>query len=448
MTMKKLLLILVLTGLSYSLFAQTQEQKLKELIEAYTKQGKFNGSVLVTKNGKILLDAGFGYKSLSDSSLNQSRTIFQIGSVTKQFTAAAVLRLQEQNKLNVQDKISKYFPDFPKGDSITIENLLNHTSGIFNYTNDPAFMQSEALKSISEKKMIALFKNKPLNFSPGSQWAYSNSGYMLLGYIIQKVAGKPYEQVIRETIFSPLDMTSSGFNFTVLQSPDKATGYFFISGTENNEATIVDSTVSFAAGAIYSTTGDLYKWYKGLMSGKIITQASLDKATTPFKNNYGYGLAIDSAFNKRTISHSGGIFGFSSNLTIIPEDDACIVMLNNFGNPSIGKITKDILAVLYDQPYHLPALKKEVSLSANILNKYIGEYQLAPQFSIIFTVEDGKLFGTPTAQPRAQLYAQREDLFFLKIVDADVEFKKDSAGKVTELVLTQGGKSQIGKKIR
>ncbi|HUH33623.1 MAG TPA: serine hydrolase domain-containing protein, partial [Daejeonella sp.] len=143
--MKKLLIIVFLTGIGSCLFAQTKEQKLAELMKTYSKLNKYNGSVLITQNGKILLNDGYGFSNISDSIRNDANTIFQIGSVTKQFTAAAILKLQEDKKLKVQDKVSKYFPDFPKGDSISIENLLTHTSGIFNYTNDPAFMQTEAV---------------------------------------------------------------------------------------------------------------------------------------------------------------------------------------------------------------------------------------------------------------------------------------------------------------
>ncbi|WP_051189631.1 serine hydrolase [Daejeonella oryzae] len=446
--MKKLIILLFLTGFTSMLYAQQKEQKLKELFEAYAKLYKFNGSVLIAQNGKVLLNQGYGFKSISDSIPNDANTIYQIGSVTKQFTAAAILKLQEEKKLNVQDKISKYFPDFPKGDSITIEHLLTHTSGIFNYTNDPVFMQSQAVKPITEEKMIALFKNKPLNFAPGSKMSYSNSGYMLLGYIIQKLSKKPYEQAIREIIFNPLNMNSSGFDFTHFNNKDKATGYFSISQNGNIPATIVDSTVSYAAGAIYSTTADLYKWHKGLMSNEIVSKNSIDKAYTPYLNKYGYGWGIDSIYGKRLISHGGGIFGFTSNVARVTEDDIFIVMLNNFGNSNLGHITKDGLAILYEKPYKLPEAKKEISLSTDILKNYPGVYELSPEFSITITLENGSLFGQPTSQQKSQLFAQKENLFFLKVVDAEIEFKKDDNGKVKELILIQGGRNTVGKKVK
>ena len=184
------------------------------------------------------------------------------------------------------------------------------------------------------------------------------------------------------------------------------------------------------------------------MANQVIQKASFEKSTTPFKNNYGYGLSMDSVFGKRVIAHGGGIFGFSSNLARIPEDDVLIVMLNNYSNPNLGNLTRDVLAILYDKPYQLPAAKKEVTLSEEILKQYTGTFELSPQFSITFTVENGNLFGAPTAQPKVQLYAEKEDSFFLKVVDADIVFKKDKDGIVNGLVLNQGGRSQAGKKVK
>lgn len=444
--MKKLLLIIFL-AYSGLLTAQTKEAKLQQLFEAYNEAGNFNGSVLVAQGGKVLLDKGYGFKNVKDSIANDPATIFQLGSLAKQFTAAAILKLQEQKKLNVQDKLNKYFPDYPKGDSITLEHLLTHTSGIFNYTNDPAFMQSEAVKPIIQDRMISLFKNKPLDFSPGSKWSYSNSGYMLLGYIIEKVAKKPYEQYVREIILGPLGMNSSGFDFANRKDPRKATGYHLITKSNAIEAGVVDSSVSYAAGSIYSTTGDLYKWHKGLLEGKVIQQASVEKAFTPYKDKYGYGWIIDQLNGKKVVMHGGGIFGFNTFLSRVPEDDIFIVLLNNVSNGKLSQITRDAYAILYDQPYQLPQVRKEISLAPEVLAKYVGVYELAPQFSITVTVEGNSIFTQATGQSKVQIYPQSEDLFFLKVVDAQLEFKKDETGKVISMTLHQGGRSTVGKKV-
>src|SRR6187455_1847958 len=228
--MKKIFLLLSLLWIGYFSFAQGD--KLDTLMSAYAKLHKFNGAALVAKNGIILLNKGFGYRNATEKVTNNEQTIFQLGSVTKQFTSAVILKLQEEKKLSVSDKLSKYFPGYPKGDSITIEQLLTHTSGIFNYTNNGTFMENEVTKSASREKIMALFKDKPLDFSPGTGWNYSNSAYSLLGYIIEDVTKMPYEQVVRKYIFTPLQMTHSGFDFTHLKINEKATGYFKLDDKE------------------------------------------------------------------------------------------------------------------------------------------------------------------------------------------------------------------------
>src|SRR5450432_2236055 len=193
--MKKLLILATALCIINFTFAQNTSGKLDTLINAYAKLYRFNGSALVAKNGTILLNKGYGYRNAADKVLNSEQTIFQLGSITKQFTSAVILKLQEEKKLSVSDKVSKYFPQYPKGDSITIEQLLTHTSGVYNYTNDQNFMANEMTKPASREKIMALFKDKPLDFPPGTGWNYSNSGYSLLGYIIEIATGKPYEQV-------------------------------------------------------------------------------------------------------------------------------------------------------------------------------------------------------------------------------------------------------------
>lgn len=447
MKIKQILFTAILSGVSLTLLGQSKQEKLHQLIESWSVMNKFNGSILVAQKGQILLDKGYGYRNVAAGLQNESATIYQIGSATKQFTAAAILKLQEKKMLNVKDKLSKYYPAFPEGDKIMLENLLTHTSGIFNYTDDPAFMQSQVLMPISEQKMVEMLQAKPLGFAPGTGWAYSNSNYMLLGYIIQKVSKKPYEQVIRDMFFKPLNMRSSGFDYKGLKNANKATGYFVISKEMSKEAPTMDSTVSYAAGGIYSTTGDLYKWHQGLQSNRILSKASLDKASTPYKNKYGYGLSIDSIFGKKVVAHGGMTFGFTSNLVRVPQDDIFIAILNNFGDTDVNRITKDILAIIYDKPYKLPEGRKEIQLSADALKKYTGTFELAPQFSIVFTVEGSQLFAQATGQPKMPLFAEKEDLFFLKVVDAQIEFKKDAQGNVNEMLLIQGGRSQPGKKV-
>ena len=268
-------------------FSQSVSQKMDELLTAYSNQYQFNGSVLVAQKGRVVLQKGYGWKNVQDKQKNDDQTIFQVGSVTKQFTAAIILQLQQQGKLSVHDKLSKYYPDFPNSGMITLEHLLTHTSGIYNYTNDLAFMKTEAVKPATQTAMLALFRSKPLDFTPGTKFSYSNSGYLLLGYIIEKVTGKSYYQAVRERILQPLHMDHSGFNFTGLTGSNKASGYFILTSTKVEPATIVDSSVAYAAGALYTSVGDLYKWDRALYTAGLLNAASLAQAFTPHKDGTG-----------------------------------------------------------------------------------------------------------------------------------------------------------------
>lgn len=420
-------------------FGQNQAAQLDTLMQAYTSLNKFNGTVLVTKNGKVLLNKGYGYRNMANRVLHDKNSVFQIGSVTKQFTTAIILKLQAENKLSVQDPISIYFPQYPKGDSITIENLMLHTSGIYNYTNDRTFMQNEVTKPANMEKMMAMFKDKPLGFTPGKGWSYSNSAYLLLGYIIESVTKKHYEQVVHDYIFKPLKMTHSGFDFTHLQDKYKSTGYFAVTEKDTIPSTIVDSSVSFSAGAIYSTTEDLLRWHQGLLKNIVLTSAQQEKAYTPVKNHYGYGWSIDSVYGKRVLSHGGGIHGFTSNFSRLPADDVCIVLLSNAASGGLSKITNDIYAILYNKPYEVPRARKAIVLAEEKLRQYIGEYTINERLNLVIELKGSELIATPTNQRPAVLHPEKEDNFFVKEPDIQLKFTRNDKQVIDGFILYQNG---------
>jgi CubicO group peptidase (beta-lactamase class C family) len=446
--MKRIFILTTALCMMQGGFAQDVGSKVDTLINAYSKLYRFNGSVLITKNGTILLNKGFGYRNAGDKVLNNEQTIFQLGSITKQFTSAVILKLCEEKKLAVTDKLSKFFPNYPKGDSITIKELLTHTSGIYNYTNDQNFMANEITKPATRESMMALFENKPLDFSPGTSWNYSNSGYSLLGYIIEHVTQKPYGQAVRRYIFTPLHMTHSGFDFTHLKSNDKAVGYFKLNDKESIPAPIVDSTVSFSAGAIYSTTGDLYLWHQALEHHTVLSKMQQEEAYTPVKNNYGYGWQIDSIEGKRRVGHGGGIPGFITNISRVPEDDVCIILLSNASKETINEITQSIYAILYNKEYELPKERKVIMLPEDTLKQYKGEYEVKPGFTVVMSLKDGELMATPTGQSTKTLHAEKEDFFFEKEEDIQVEFTRNGKMEVDGFILHQGGGKVQCKKIK
>jgi CubicO group peptidase (beta-lactamase class C family) len=443
-SMKIRLLLLLAFIIQYPCYAQTKTEKIDELLRTYHALGQFNGNALVLEKGKVILHSGYGYQNVEDKTLNYSKSIFQIGSITKQFTAAIILKLAEQGKLKLTDKLSNYYPAFTKADSITIHQILSHTSGIPNYTDDQSFMQNEVTMPVTEERMLALFSKKPLDFSPGSQFNYSNSGYYLLGAIIRKVTGKPYEQVVREMIFKPLGMNSSGFDFAHLINADKATGYGSFGDEEIHKERMVDSTVSFSGGSIYSTTGDLLKWNYGLLNNKIISRKSLDKAFAIYKNNFGYGWVIDSASGQKAVYHNGSIPGFTSNIYRIEKDNVCIILLNNTANSQIDEITKGIVNILYNKTYKLPVLRFAIDLPAAEAKKYLGTFELSPDFKLKVFEENGKLYAQRLGEDQwFRIYYYKENHFFLKKMDAQLEFRL--LEKV--VILHQGGRELKGKRI-
>lgn len=445
--MRKIVFSLIVVFLSAQLFAQSSvEQKIDELLNAYSSQNKLNGVVLVAQKSKVIYQKGFGYRNAEEKIPNDVNSIFQIGSITKQITAAVIMQLQQEGKLSVQDKLSKYFPGFANGDKITIENLLTHTSGIYNYTSDTVIMKSNVTKHYSQDEMMKLFKSYPSDFEPGTRWNYSNSAYSILGYIIEKVEGKPYEKEVRERIFQPLGMTNSGFDFTNLSSSNKTKGYFSLNPIPI-PAPIVDSTIAYSAGAVYTTVGDLYKWERAISTDKILKPASWKAVFTTFKNKYGYGWGIDSIYGRLITAHSGGIHGYSSYILRFPQDETVIIAFDNSSSNALSPISKSIAAILFSQHYEVPAAKKEIRLDTNTLKQYVGEYELAPGFTITIWLGENGLKGQATGQGAFDLYPEKENVFFLKVVDAKIEFVKDANGIVTEMILYQNGEHH-GKKMK
>lgn len=444
--MKKMFLFLLLAASLRTAYAQTEKARLDSLLSYYAAQYNFNGVAFVAIKGNILLSKGYGYRDVAHKIKHDENSVFQIGSVTKQFTAEAILQLAAAGQLSLQDNLTKFFPAYPNGDKITVHNLLTHTSGIFNYTNDTVWM----LKSThaTQDELMASFKDRPLEFEPGSKFEYSNSNYLLLGFIIEKVTGKKYEAVVRERILKPGGMTHSGFDFAGLQDKNKSIGYYVAGDTNTEEAGIVDSSVSFAAGALYSTVGDMYKWHKALQSYNLLTKDWQAKAYIPFKKRYAYGWFIDSIAGKRVIVHSGGIPGFVSYILRIEEEDMCMVLMSNYmgGAVSENEMAIQVTKALYDKNFVMPKVIQDAKLDMVTINKYVGEYVLAPGFSITISAADNKVYAQGTGQSSFEIYPESENMFYTKVVAAKIEFVKDEKGNVNKMILHQGGRDMPGLK--
>ena len=407
-------------------------EKIDSYLEAASARYGFSGVVLVAQKGTVLLHKGYGWKDVKDKVPNDTSGIFQIGSVTKQFTATIILKLQEEGKLTLSDPISKYLPGYPNGEKITLYHLLTHTSGIDDYTKHFKPLQFIFKKTVSKQKVINTVKNKELSFAPGTQFQYSSTNYYLLGLIIEKVTGKPYEQVVHETIFAPLQMTHSGFDFRNLSDPGKTTGYSVFYKERQIRANDDDSTILYAAGGIYSTTGDLYKWIRAIANQQILTRQSWKQALTPNKGFYGLGWAIDTLHGRKYITHNGITSGFSGLLLYFPDEDICLILLRNTTG-SLWNTGVAVSQIIFNSPY-LWGNQAEVTPDTTILKQYMGTYVYDKIYKLTVSVKEGQLYfnGTPnTAINNAAFIALSDTSFFNTNLYLRIEFIKDSSGKVT-----------------
>ena len=282
--------------------------RLDEILRANQQYRHFMGSVLLAKSGKVILEKGYGMANLELDVPNSPATKFRIGSITKQFTSTAILQLQEQGKISVKDAACKYIDNCPESwKAITIHQLLTHTSGIPNYMN-PKFVQTSAniRPALSPQDIVMLMRDKPLDFEPGSKYLYGNTDYVFLGAIIERASGERYADYLRAHIFAPLGMDDSGFDDMATIIKNRASGYeLWARGLEN--ARSFDMALFSAAGALYSTIRDLYRWDRALYTDKVLTKASLAKAWTPEKNDYGYGWELQSVAGHKQVGHGGGV---------------------------------------------------------------------------------------------------------------------------------------------
>lgn len=419
--------------------------RMEEVVQSYVSSKQFMGSVLVARDQTILLDKGYGFANLEWNVPNSPTTKFRLGSITKQFTAASILLLEERGKLKIDEPVKKYMPDASVAwDKVTIYHLLTHTSGIPSFTGFPDYASTEAIPTTPEK-LVARFRDKPLEFQPGEKWNYSNSGYVLLGYLIEKISGQPYDKFVQENIFTPLGMKDSGYDSHSAVIVRRASGYSPSANGPVN-AGYIDMSIPLSAGALYSTTEDLLRWEQGLFGGKVLSAASLQKMTTPFLHDYVCGLGVSTVKGHKVIEHGGGIEGFNTQLSYYPEDRLTVVVLGNLNGSAPGEIAPKMAALAHGETVVLPTERREIAVPAKILAQYVGSYELAPDFVMVVTLEGDQLMTQATGQPKIPIFAESETTFFLKVVDAQLEFFKSEKGQVTHLVLHQGGREIKGVK--
>ena len=420
--------------------------RMDQIVRSYV-DGSFMGTVLVARGDQVILSKGYGSADLEWKVPNAPDTKFRLGSVTKQFTAAAILLLEERGKLSITDPVKKYLPDAPAAwDKITIFNLLTHTSGIPNFTSFPDYAKLEPFATTAEQ-LVARFRDKPLDFEPGQRWSYSNSGYVLLSYLIERISGTTYEAFLRDNIFTPLGMTNTGYDSNSAVILHCASGYVFTNNHFEN-AGYVNMTVPQGAGALYSTTEDLLKWERGLFGGKVLRASSLAKMTTPFKNDYAFGLSVDTVGGYKVIHHDGGIEGFNTDLAYYPDDKLTVIALSNVNGAAPDLIVPVLAAVAHDQPVTLMSERRAITLDSAQLARYVGAYRLSTGPTMLVTRDGGQLFYRLGAQQAFPIFPESPTSFFIKVVDAQVEFTNtDASGRPMRLILHQNGYSTVAPRL-
>jgi len=420
--------------------AQDIAAKADELLTAYHKQGKFTGTVLIAKEGKIVFEKGYGYANLNNKLQNSPTTEFRIGSLSKPFTSILILQLQEKGKLNIKDPIQKYIPDYPKGDSILIEHLLNHTSGIRSITSMKEYYESWMSQPSTLEQTVAYFKYEPLNFSPGAKFEYSNSNYILLSLIAEKVSGLPFSKLLEKSIMQKLRLRQSGLDQNKRVSKAKAIGYATTPTDSFGIARYTDMSLLSGAGGIYSTARDLYTWDRALYSNKLLSDASKKQMYTPALKNYALGWEVEQVNGRTMIGHSGSIDGYLSNLMRFPDQDVCIIFLANYFQSKGAQISKALTAIVFNEPYVIPKEKKVIDLGEAILSSYTGKYQMEKGPVLTVILEEGQLKGKLGNQLPFVMLPEAETKFFIKNVDGDVEFIKNNDNEITGVNLFNNGK--------
>jgi len=434
------LLLLVVTASSVSADGDTYSDYLNA---AYPADGP-GATAIVVKDGEVLFQ---GARGMADLELGVPLTadhVFRLGSITKQFTAAAIMLLEQRGKLTVGDPITKYLPDYPtNGYEITIEHLLTHSSGIFSYTSIPGYMVGNEIRAdLSTEELVDVFDDLEMDFSPGEQWSYSNSGYVLLGAIIEKVSGRSYADFVEKNIFEPLGMNNSHYGGSQL-IPGRASGYQAIEDGYTN-APFLSMTQPHAAGSLLSTVGDLARWNAGLFGGELLTVESVARMATEFTLNdgegtgYGYGLSVREIDGTPVIDHGGGIHGFATYAVWMPETKIYVALLCNNPDNLTGPnyVVRQMAAKAAGNP--LPT-RTVIDLGEGALDEYVGVYTISETESRFVAVEDDRLYTQRTGSMRMQAFAYAEEAFFYERNFSHFTFERDAEGRVARMLMYQGG---------
>lgn len=458
-----LLIILLVAGVAYNLHAQqsAKADSIDKYMSVRTDMGKFSGAVLVAQDGNVILRKGYGYADVEDKVPFTPETPFEIASISKMFTAMAVLKLRDAGKLKPEDLICNYVDDCPDAwRTITVQNLMRHTSGIPDYEEALDFGSGKYFDLMTQlgasKQIFENAKKQPLDFKPGEKFKYSNTGYIVLGFIVQKAAGEPFNKYITDNILKPAGLKHSGVLGTAEKPQQLAYGYTFgdigwektVSGyplTSGHLKKLKQLALNPPEGdaGLYSNIDDLNHW-SNLMDGSSFIQEALAKEIfTPGTDAYGYGWIIDNVFGMKRLSHSGMLPGYTSELIKFPDSKTTIVILCNLDRALINRIVRDITAILYDKPYDMPVRGKLAHLTPAQITSLEGEYKNSN--GTVLSVKNTPEFLTAAMKGRftAGLIALSPTEFYFPLADGKVIFTLGESGKAVKVNLRMDGEDHF-----
>jgi CubicO group peptidase (beta-lactamase class C family) len=439
----------LLQGMTSSAWGQDVGKEADQYLSTWARQGRFSGAVLIAKGDKILLRKGYGMANYDLNVPNSPEMVFRIGSITKMFTAFSILQLEEKGLLKVSDPVAKYVPEVPQGwNAITIHELLCHKSGIPDFTSTKAYREFSDSRHV--ENALKESADKPLLNKPGEVLRYSNSGYILLGRVIENVSGKSYEEYLDENILKPAGMTHTALDHAADVVTARASGYRFDGETIVN-AVYGDPAHPAAAGALRSTVDDMYRFDRALKAGTLFSKAIMEKAWTayghwtapppfPLEAEYGYGAMMGNDSGHRYVGHGGWVNGFVSQFTRYPDDDEVLIVLWNFETSNSIPVTKDLEAIMFGQKYEIPVARPVVHPGMEKLARYVGNYQVGP-LTVEITMHGGKLYAFGGGQPVPYgLIAVSDTEFYCNDAPTIITFMPDQSGNTNQMMLKFGDK--------
>jgi len=419
-------------------------------IAPHYKNSEPGATVIVTRDGKTVLRKAYGMADVAAKVKMRPEMTLRLGSITKQFTATAILLLAEEGKLKLSDPITTFLPDYPmQGKTITIEHLLTHTSGIVNYTSKPDYVGGMT-RDLTPAAMIDSFKNDPLDFEPGTRMSYSNSGYFLLGAIIEKVSGQSYARFVEQRIFKPLGMTHTAYEGSERVKPGRAAGHSMGEGGFKAAAPL-SMTQPYAAGSLVSTVDDLAKWDAAISAGKLLKRENWNRAMTAYQladgkpTGYGYGWAIGALRGTPLISHGGAINGFSTFALRLPEKKVYVAVLGNSDGGLIPPefVAQKAAAIAAGNPFpDWKAIAADPAAMASVS----GAYQQDEKTQRVVRVSDGKLTMERPGRPPFEIVAYAKDSYYVPNTFSSFTFERDAKGEVTQLTLHDDGREIVSKR--